>query len=270
MRNLILPRRQIGVGSLILVNASHPVRPEALRPARLAPALGAADILMESRAAALLQELVCSVNGSGRIVPVSGWRSAGEQQEIWDSTLASDGEAFTRQYVALPGCSEHQTGLAIDLGRAARQIDFIRPAFGDTGVCGAMKRAADRYGFILRYAADKQDITGIAHEPWHFRYVGTPHAFLMRRQNLCLEEYLAWLRRAERVCALPDGREVSIRYIPATGAATALSIPDDACCQISGDNEAGFILTLWAGQAAPRAPGADPHARQPGGAGWAV
>lgn len=246
---MILTERQIGVGALILVNPDHPVRPEALRPARLSPVLGAADILMESRAAALLQELVASVNGLGKIVPVSGWRSAGEQQEIWDSTMASDGEEFTRKYVALPGCSEHQTGLAIDLGRAARKVDFIRPAFRDTGVCGAMKRAAARYGFILRYAAQKQAVTGIAYEPWHFRYVGTPHAMLMERNDLCLEEYLPWLRRAERVCCLPDGREVCIRYIPAAGAATGLSVPDNLCCQISGDNEGGFILTSWAGQA---------------------
>lgn len=270
MRELILSERQIGTGALILVNAGHPVRPEALRPARLAPVLGAADILMESRAAALLGELVASVKGLGKIIPVSGWRSGAEQQQIWDDTIASDGEEFTRKYVALPGCSEHQTGLAIDLGRAAHRIDFIRPAFGSTGVCGAMRREAAKYGFILRYAAEKQPITGIAHEPWHFRYVGTPHALLMEQNGLCLEEYLPWLRQSERVCRLPDGREVQIRYIPAAGAATALSLPESLCCQISGDNEGGFILTAWAGQAGM--PTWQPAAKQErqSRAGWAV
>lgn len=253
MRDLILTRRQVGLGPLVLVNASHPVRPEALRPARLAPALGAPDILMEAGAAALLQALVAAVGGEGKIVPVSGWRSGEEQQQIWDDTLAKNGAEFTRRYVALPGCSEHQTGLAIDLGRAARRIDFIRPAFGSTGVCGALRRAAARYGFILRYPADKQAVTGIAHEPWHFRYVGAPHALLMERQGLCLEEYLPWLRAADRRCILPDGREALIRYIPAEGAATVLPLPADACCQVSGDNENGFVLTLWAGQAGGRA-----------------
>ena len=59
--------------------------------------------------------------GAGRIVPVSGWRSRKEQQAIWDDTLAKQGEAFTRSYVALPGCSEHETGLAIDLAEAVRR-----------------------------------------------------------------------------------------------------------------------------------------------------
>ena len=71
----------------------------------------------------------------------------------------------------------------------------------------------------------------------------------MEQQNLCLEEYLPWLRAADRLCTLPDGREALIRYIPAEGAATALPLPKDACCQVSGDNESGFVLTLWAAQA---------------------
>ena len=81
--------------------------------------------------------------------------------------------------MALPGCSEHQTGLAIDLGKAAGYIDFIRPAFPYDGVCGRFRRLAARYGFIERYQRGKEEVTGISAEPWHFRYVGAPHAQLM-------------------------------------------------------------------------------------------
>ena len=138
----------------------------------------------------MLADCIRAGGGEGQIVPVSGWRSREEQQRIWDDTLAKEGEAFTRQYVACPGCSEHQTGLAIDLGLAAPHIDFIRPDFPDTGVCRAFREQAGKYGFILRYPAGKEHITGIAHEPWHFRYVGTPHSAIMTRLGLTLEEYL--------------------------------------------------------------------------------
>ena len=64
---------------------------------------------------------------------------------------------------------------------AAEHIDFIRPDFPDDGVCGAFRRAAARYGFLERYTREKEALTGIAEEPWHFRYVGVPHARLHGR-----------------------------------------------------------------------------------------
>ena len=79
-------------------------------------------------------------------------------------------------------CSEHQTGLAIDLGLASEEIDVIRPNFPYSGVCAAFRKQAADYGFILRYPAGKEAVTGIAYEPWHFRYVGVPHArFMLNR-----------------------------------------------------------------------------------------
>ena len=185
------------IDPLILVNAAHPLR-EAEPPALAAPDPRYPAVLMEREAARMLADCVRAVGGEGRIVPVSGWRSRAEQQAIWDGTLAREGEAFTRQYVACPGCSEHQTGLAVDLGLAGPHIDFIRPDFPDEGVCRAFRLRAADYGFILRYPAGKEHITGIAHEPWHFRYVGAPHAARMAARNLTLEEYLALPGRTER------------------------------------------------------------------------
>src|SRR5699024_8086208 len=141
--------------------------------------------------------------GVREIVPVSGWRSQDEQQRIWDDTLEESGPEFTCKYVAYPGCSEHQTGLAIDLGMVAGKIDFIRPAFPHDGACGAFRRLAAQYGFIERYRREKESLTGIAEEPWHFRYVGAPHAQLMESHGLCLEEYTALLRQGPRSCPLP-------------------------------------------------------------------
>lgn len=74
------------------------------------------NVLMERRAAALLNKLMENINGWSCIAPVSGWRSEQEQRDIWNNSMRESGGVFTRQYVAVPGCSEHQTGLAIDLG----------------------------------------------------------------------------------------------------------------------------------------------------------
>ena len=109
----------------MLVNAQHPISGRG-HPA-LSPALGAEDILLEKTAAALLAECVRAAGAAGEVVPVSGWRPRAQQQSIWNDTMEKEGEAFTKQFVAKPGCSEHETGLAIDLARAARNIDFIRP-----------------------------------------------------------------------------------------------------------------------------------------------
>ena len=243
MRTVTLTRAQVYAGPLILVNAAHPIHGGA-EPELAAPDGGHPDILMERRAARLLTACVQAVGGTGRIVPVSGWRSRAEQQQIWDDTLRTEGGTFTRQYVALPGCSEHQTGLAMDLGRAAGHIDFIRPDFPDTGVCGAFRRAAADYGFIQRYTREKKTLTGIAEEPWHFRYVGAPHAQLMEENGLCLEEYGDFLRQRPRSCPLPDGRLAQVFYVPCAGEETEIQLPE-GCCQVSGDNAGGFIVTAW-------------------------
>lgn len=243
MKTIVCHKSQVSRGPLILVNRDHPLRDSV--PCNLVP-LDARypNILFDRNAARLLEACVQKVGGSRDIVPVSGWRSQEEQQQLWDDTLAKEGERFTLQYVALPGCSEHQTGLAIDLGKAAGTIDFIRPAFPYDGICGAFRRMAARYGFVERYTRGKEHLTGIAHEPWHFRYVGVPHAQLMTEHNLCLEEYSDFLRQAPRSCTLPGGQLARVFYVPCAGDSTEIELPE-GCCQVSGDNDAGFIITIW-------------------------
>lgn len=243
MRPLKLRREHTAMGPLILVNPTHPLRPQP------GPELVPADphrpgVLLERRCARLLRACVQAVGGGGGIVPVSGWRSQAEQQAIWDDTLEREGEDFTRKYVALPGCSEHQTGLAIDLGEAAGEIDFIRPRFPEDGVCGAFRRAAAGYGFIQRYRREKEAVTTIAEEPWHFRYVGAPHAALMEGNGLCLEEYRDFVAEQPRRCALAGGRAATVSWLPCP--AEGLELPEpEGCWQISGDNAGGFFLTVW-------------------------
>ena len=216
MRTITLSRAQTARGPLILVNAAHPLadgpNPTLTPPDELRP-----EILLERQAARLLDACVRAAGGWQAIVPVSGWRSLEEQRRIWADTWDKEGEAFTRSYVALPRCSEHQTGLAIDLGEAAEHIDFIRPHFPAGGACGQFRRLAADYGFILRYRREKEAVTGIAEEPWHFRYVGVPHARLMEDSGLCLEEYADFLREGPKRRTLSNGRRVTVSYLPCPG-----------------------------------------------------
>lgn len=230
-------------GLLILVNAEHPIQ-HMERPA-LAPAVPGSDILLDTRAAAMLSGLISRIGAAGEIVPVSGWRSEAEQREIWDGSMSESGEEFTRKYVALPGCSEHQTGLAIDLALRADNIDFIRPEFPCDGVCGRFRALAADYGFVERYQGGKEGVTGIAAEPWHFRYVGRPHARIMCEMGLCLEEYVEYLRAYPYPERLLEVRgEVYEAEVGFAGARDTLGLPD-APYQVSGNNVDGYIYTLW-------------------------
>ena len=243
MRKVILRREQVGQGPLVLVN-----RENALNGTAKADLAAVNDsypgVLLERRAARLLAACITEIRGGGESVPVSGWRSQEEQQRIWEDTLRESGAAFTRQYVALPGCSEHQTGLAIDLGKRKDEIDFIRPDFPYSGLCQTFRKAALRYGFIERYGRDKERLTGISHEPWHFRYVGAPHARIMHANKLCLEEYTEFVKEREIDCVLENGRFARVFYVPCEGERTECMLPD-GCCQISGNNVDGFVVTAW-------------------------
>ena len=184
----------------------------------------------------------------GRIVPVSGWRSHAEQQALYADSVRDNGLEFTQKYVALPGCSEHETGLAIDVGEAREVIDFIRPAFPDTGVCAAFRRAAARYGFIERYPKGAQAVTGIGHEPWHFRYVGWPHAGLMAQRGVTLEEYIGALGAytpEQPLHAEAGGRGFDIFRVPLGPEGARFDAPRDRVWQASADNCGGLVVTVW-------------------------
>lgn len=245
MHVIELSEEDIFTGSLILVNQKHGLRDGAAPD--LSPVhFSSPSVLMERRAAEALSLLMEEIGGWESIAPVSGWRSRREQQEIWDDTLRESGLAFTQKYVAIPGHSEHQTGLAIDLGRRQEHIDFICPAFPSTGICGTFQERAADYGFVLRYPAGKEAVTGIGHEPWHFRYVGIPHAQIMARQGMVLEEYIEFLKRFSAGKELrAAGVGACIRYIEATGGTVRLELPEGCPYCVSGNNVDGFIITEW-------------------------
>ena len=239
-------RRPGDAGSLILVNGDNPGNGGPF-PSGLAQVGPESDgVQMERRAAALLNQLMNDLHGWGQIAAVSGWRSREQQQALWEETLRQRGREFAARYVARPGCSEHETGLAVDLGLRQGIMDPICPEFPEFGICRAVREAAPRYGFILRYPKGKEHLTGIAWEPWHFRYVGIPHARIITMLGLALEEYLEMLRQyptGERAFRFRTERYVfSISYLADAGAPGELP---PAPWLISGDNCGGRIVTAW-------------------------
>jgi D-alanyl-D-alanine dipeptidase/carboxypeptidase len=250
MKTAVLPRNFIYFGELILVNPDHSYREQGVERSLVPVDEGDGKVLMARRSAVLLSKLMDELEGWAQIAAVSGWRSEREQREIFDQSLLENGADFTDQFVAKPGHSEHQTGFAIDLGLRQPDIDFIRPDFPYSGICQTFREKAALYGFIERYPAGKETVTGIAHEPWHFRYVGTPHAAVMTELGLTLEEYVDFLKRfayGDKYYIYQKGDlSISISYLEASaGADTHLEIDPDVPYSVSGNNEDGFIVTQW-------------------------
>lgn len=128
MKVITLRKEEIYGGSLLLVNAQYSLKnQEKITLASVDSRFP--DIQMESHAADILRLILTYISSGDEIVPVSGYRSSEEQTAIFEDSLKENGEAFTRQFVALPRHSEHQTGLAIDLGLNQEEIDFICPEF---------------------------------------------------------------------------------------------------------------------------------------------
>ncbi len=96
-------------------------------------------------------------------------------------------------YSCAPGTSEHQTGLTVDIADLTKSNAILEEPFKDTAAGKWLAENCTRFGFVLRFEKDKEDITGIIYEPWHFRYVGRYHATRMTELDMCLEEYVEFL-----------------------------------------------------------------------------
>lgn len=137
----------------------------------------AADAFMEMSDAATIDNI--------SIKNASAYRSYKYQVNLYNKYVDRDGKKAADTYSARPGFSEHQTGLSSD-------INIIDNSFENTDAFRWLQKNADKYGFILRFPKDKEDITGYQYEPWHYRYVGKDIAKKIKTENLTLEEYYAY------------------------------------------------------------------------------
>lgn len=144
-----------------------------------------------------LEALFASVKTAGYdLMVASGFRSYDLQQQYFTSYSAAYGETAANKFSARPGQSEHQTGLSLDISYVDRSC-YLDTCFGEKPAGMWLATHAWEYGFILRYPADKTEITKYQYEPWHFRYVGKDLAKALHQSGLTLDEAKPYLDKAD-------------------------------------------------------------------------
>ncbi|OWA35827.1 hypothetical protein B9G55_08020 [Saccharibacillus sp. O16] len=240
-QKLWVKQDQLYKGDLLLVNSEHKVGAEGTQPditelAGKPELLGRAALLdhkieLSRRVALKFAAMLdaAAEDGVTHFMISSGYRSEAKQSELY----AQKGG----DYALPPGYSEHHLGLSLDVGSTEGTM-----AKAEEGKW--LEKNAARYGFVLRYPADKTQITGIAFEPWHFRYVGLPHSVIMQRNHLVLEEYLDLLKEKKTLSTKVDGESYEVCYYSPDEIAQ-LRVPKNRDYALSGDNRGGLILTVY-------------------------
>lgn len=246
MQTLDLYKKDIYKGNLILVNKEYPYQIDDA--CHYVPLFHDLPHVVHPDVSRILHVIFDKYCFNDEITVVSAYRSAQEQQDIYKNSLLENGQDYTKKFVALPHCSEHETGLAIDFALKQDNIDFICPQFPYEGVCQKFRDLSYEYGFIERYSEDKQTKTHIAKEPWHFRYVGFPHSMIMKEKNLCLEEYHDFIKQYslyQPYTYVVHQKLVEIFYVKLEQAKTTICLKDHIAYQVSGNNIDGVIITAW-------------------------
>lgn len=166
------------------------------------------DRLFDARAIDDLKKMINAMgrDGIANIWVQSAYRSVERQKELYDNSVQKylkqgktqeEAERLTDEYINKPGASDHNLGLAVDFNNVDNK-------FEDLDGFRWLQKNAENYGFILRYPKDKEEITKIAYESWHWRYVGEEHAKKMNKLNMCLEEYIEYLENEDTVVEWDD------------------------------------------------------------------
>ncbi|MFB7814434.1 D-alanyl-D-alanine carboxypeptidase family protein [Paenibacillus chitinolyticus] len=146
--------------------------------------------MMRKEAAGALEKMFAAAKNDGTpLAGVSAYRSHSTQTTLFNRYVQKDGEAAAKKYSAVPGHSEHETGLAIDVSGSTGKC-AAEDCFGGTPEAKWLEDHAHEYGFIIRYPKGKESVTGYQYEPWHLRYVGTQMAKDIKTKNTTMEEYL--------------------------------------------------------------------------------
>jgi len=259
----IVDQKSVFQGSLILVNQKQRL-PEDYQAEQLrvindwidtlppeALIVSKAGTMLNQTASDALNQMIRAAadEGIGGFTLVSGYRSVAYQRELFEKKVQKymtegldreSAEQETKEIVAVPGESEHHTGLAMDL--PSQEHLTLETSYGTTINGKWLAENAWRHGFIIRYPENKTCITGISFEPWHLRYVGYPHSELMQREGWCMEEYIQILRQNRGLTAkTEDGTIWQIDYqIPENG---MIVIPLIVGTKSSGDGLGGYIVT---------------------------
>lgn len=247
-----MTEREFSEGSLVLVNRAHSFDPELPDTVSIyehkSHSYFVKDVYL-SVTPETLQALNAWMDafdaacGVHNVNIVAGWRSRQDQEALYQNAVETKGQAHADAYLALPGQSEHHTGLAVDLD-SYNEADGSSGGFDGTGDYAWVVDHAWEYGFVQRYPPEKREITGIDYESWHFRYVGLPHAYQMAKETLCLEEYIDYLRRfpfsGEHLRIDCLGKRYELYYCQGS----QIVVPAAGCYTVSSNHVDGYIVTL--------------------------
>lgn len=231
-------KSQIYQGDLLLINKDYPLVDgnEAQDIVKLVDySTFASQIVLLDRSLSLSQDVAerfltmvqeANLEGIDHFMASSGYRTNQEQDNLYDEKGS--------EYAMPAGYSEHNLGLALDVGSTQSGIEK-----SEEGVW--LRDNAWKYGFILRYPKNKEKITSIKYEPWHFRYIGLPHSAIMEEHDMVLEEYYEALRD-EPLSITIEGQHYNVRYHPVLND-KKIAVPADGDYTISGNNVDGVIVT---------------------------
>ncbi|MBT2714701.1 VanY-A/VanY-F/VanY-M family D-Ala-D-Ala carboxypeptidase [Bacillus sp. ISL-57] len=236
-----ITEEQIHQGNLLLVNSEYAVEQAGIqsviinlftnKESTIGYQLLNNEIKLSEEIAEKFSEMIAAAeeDGVSNFLISSGYRDFNEQSRLYKEMGAD--------YALPAGHSEHNLGLALDVG--ATQMKMKEAPEGEW-----IEENAWKNGFILRYPANKTDITGIQYEPWHIRYVGLPHSAIMQEMNLALEEYLDYLKDEKSISISVEGKKYTISYYPISQKGTIeVEVPANEQYEISGDNMDGVIVT---------------------------
>lgn len=160
---------------------------------------------IDKRVAEALKQMLSDARKEG-LSPIicSSYRTREKQTQLYNNKVkeykrfgysSDEAKNLASYWVAIPGTGEHETGLAVDI--VSKKYQMLDEKQEETDVQKWLMENSYKYGFTLRYPTDKKEITMINYEPWHYRYVGIDNATYMKEHDMCLEEYIDYLKQFE-------------------------------------------------------------------------
>lgn len=235
----------------VFVNKSYPLSPKKYAPKTVA--VPGTNVRLKSSASSAYTTMVKAAAKDGvKIRAVSGYRSYARQAELYNYYTRIYGQSYASKISAVPGTSEHQTGLAIDVGNNNSACG-LQACFADTPVGRWVAKNAHKYGFILRYPKGQESITGYSYEPWHFRYLGTSLA--KSYKNSGAKTLDAYYGVAGSKSTTPPSKSakgtaktsanLNMRSGAGTGNRILLTIPNGKTVKLTGSKNSGWYQVQY-------------------------
>ena len=253
---IVVQKEDLYTGSLVLVNSQHIYQASDTEEIKRVVDLKNRCYKVAEEEMLLHRTMIMQLNkmmkafekatGKHDMILTSGYRTIKEQEEALQEKINLFGEEDALQWAMLPGYSEHHTGYAVDMSIYTDQGNYIKYKGQDE--YGWINQNCHKYGLIRRYAGDKKDITGVANEEWHYRYVGVPHAYIIAAKDFCFEEYIEYLKQyafgGEHLLVKCDQGKYEIYFVPCEEGETEVFVPKKEKYTVLGNNVDGYIVTI--------------------------